>query len=38
MKLKNILTSFITIVACLFADTVSAATTAPDSFMVNGDM
>ena len=37
MKLKNILTSFITIVACLFADTVSAATTAPDSFMVNGD-
>ena len=36
MKLKNVLLSFITVVACLFVGTVKADVTAPDSYMVNG--
>lgn len=36
MKLKNILLGFITIFIMLFADTVSATTTAPNNFKVNG--
>ena len=36
MKLKNIFIGFITIFLLLFADTVVAATSAPNSFYVNG--
>lgn len=36
MKLKNILISFITILALFFTETVVAASTAPSSFNVNG--
>lgn len=36
MKLKNIFISFITMFICLFASNVKAASTAPNSYMVNG--
>lgn len=36
MKLKKIFISVVTIIACMFASEVSAATTAPNSYMVNG--
>lgn len=38
MKLKNILISFVTMFALLFADTVLADTTAPNSYDVNGNV